>query len=262
MIYKINKKNIGAREYQEDSVDIIERDKDTLFVLGDGMGGHTGGSIASKTLISVAREAFIELNYEYPQKFFDDIVTISHKKIKEYAQQSGEDPHSTVAFALVIENTLHYANIGDSRVYIFDEYGLVTRTRDHSIPEMLFQMGEIKEDEMATHPDQNRITRSLGPDKLTKVTYRDFYFQSDKSYMILLCSDGFWEYISEYEMAKLSNLESNEIERELDELIILINQRAGDRADNISVAVGKIDIEIESHNSDFWTHVSMDNGVF
>ena len=80
--------------------------------------------------------------------------------------------------------------------------------------------------------------------------------------MILLCSDGFWEYISEYEMAKLSNLESNEIERELDELIILINQRAGDRADNISVAVGKIDIEIESHNSDFWTHVSMDNGVF
>ena len=262
MVYKVSKTDIGARDYQEDSVDIIERGKDTLFVLGDGMGGHSGGSIASDTLISVAREAFINLNYDNPQNFFDDVVTIAHKKIKLYANQSGEDPNSTVAFALVTGNTLHYANIGDSRVYIFDEYGLVTRTRDHSIPEMLFQMGEIKEEEMATHPDQNRITRSLGPSKLTMVTYRDFYFQSDKSYMILLCSDGFWEYVSEYEMNKLFNLEIDDIEAELERLIALINQRAGVRADNISVAIGKIDMKSEHNDNKFWNYISMDNGVF
>ena len=262
MIYKVSKKDIGARDYQEDSVDIIENGQDTLFVLGDGMGGHTGGSMASETLIDVAREAFNDLDYEEPQKFFDDVVSIAHRKIKVYAKKSGEDPNSTVAFALVTGNTLHYANIGDSRVYIFDEYGLVTRTRDHSIPEMLFQMGEIKEEEMATHPDQNRITRSLGPHKLTNTTYRDFYFQSDKSYMILLCSDGFWEYISEHEMSKLFNIDAEEIEDKLEELMLLINQRAGARADNISVAIGKIDIERESHENEFWMHISMDNGVF
>lgn len=262
MIYTVTKKDIGARDYQEDSVDIIKNGEDTLFVLGDGMGGHSGGSIASDTLISVAREAFTTMSYENPKEFFNEIVATAHEKIKTYAEESGEDPNSTVAFALVTGNILHYANIGDSRVYIFDEYGLVTRTRDHSIPEMLFQMGEIREEEMATHPDQNKITKSLGPSKLTKVTYRDFYLQSDKNYMILLCSDGFWEYVSEYEMNKLFNLEIDDIEAELERLIALINQRAGVRADNISVAIGKIDMKSKHNENKFWNYISMDNGVF
>jgi len=259
MIYKVSRKDIGARDYQEDNVLIVENGQDVLFVLGDGMGGHTGGSKASEILVTVAQSLFLEQDYSEPQEFFNTIISIAHNKIKEYAQESGEDPNSTVALALVVGNTLHYANIGDSRVYIFDEYGLLTRTRDHSIPEMLFQMGEISEEDMATHPDQNRITRSLGPYKVTNVTYRDFYFQANKSYMILLCSDGFWEYISEHEMSQLFNIEGSHIENRLEELILLINQRAGASADNISVALAKIDIERESHDNGFWSHFSMDS---
>ena len=55
-----------------------------------------------------------------------------------------------------------WAHVGDSRLYLFRRDESWTRTRDHSVPEMLFQANEIAETEIRGHPDRNRILRALG----------------------------------------------------------------------------------------------------
>ena len=249
MIYKIYKKDIGARASQQDNVNILEDKGNILMVLGDGMGGHTGGAVASSILIDVSNQVFCGVNYNKPEEFFNNIISTAYNKIKFYAEDRGEDPHTTASFALIKEDALHYGYIGDSRIYIFDENGFVTRTRDDSVPEMLFQMGEIEEDEIDTHHEQNKLTKSLGSYKLNTVFYKKFDFEKEKSYMVIVCSDGFWTQISMDEMFNLFDLDDKERDIELEELVLLSKERAGESADNISIALAKIDRDGQRENS-------------
>jgi serine/threonine protein phosphatase PrpC len=238
MISIASKKHIGAREDQQDSV-IIQKNSDDVFIaLGDGMGGHTGGAKASNILVTNAQNEFERLEYSNPQDFFNGIVEKSQEDISIYQEQSGEDPHTTVTFALLKDNKVHYANIGDSRVYIFEEDKLLTRSRDHSVPEMLFQQGEIEEEEMATHPDQNKLTKSLGAQKAVKPTYKSIEIDPKKNYIILVCSDGFWEYVTQKEMVHW--IYEQDLDRALSGLIEIARKRGGDKGDNISVGVAKV----------------------
>lgn len=229
------KKHIGARKDQQDSVNITQNGKDILIALGDGMGGHTGGAMASNLFITKAQNLFENSSYDNVKEFFQQIVFEAENDIDNFAKQSGEDPHTTATLALVNDEGVHFSNIGDSRVYIFDKNGLVLRTRDHSVPEMLFQMGEITEDDMATHPDQNKLTKSLGPDSHEKLSHYSLEFEKEKDYIVLVCSDGFWEYVKEKEMVHF--LLSTDIETALLNMIEIARKRGGETGDNISVAV-------------------------
>ncbi len=240
MIYTTYRRDIGARESQQDSVDIIKDKDNILMVIGDGMGGHTGGAKASEILINISKRAFCGNNYKNPEEFFNSVIATSYKEITIFSEESGEDPNTTASFALLKGNTIHYGYIGDTRIYIFDKNGLITRTRDDSVPEILYQLGEIKEEEIATHHEQNKLTKSLGSYKLNRVFYRNYTLKENKEYMVIVCSDGFWTQISNAEMHTLFTVEEMDINRKLEELIELSKQRAGDRADNISIAFTKI----------------------
>ncbi len=229
------KKNIGARKDQQDSVNIIQNGDDILLVLADGMGGHTGGARASNIFISVAQNHFENKSYNDPKKFFEDIVYEAENQIDDFAQESGEDPHTTATLTLIKGGIVYFANIGDSRIYIFTRDGLAIRTRDHSVPEMLLQMGEITEDEMATHPDQNKLTKSVGPDSHEKISYYEYKLESQKEFIVLVCSDGFWEYVNESEM--MYWIYGFKLEEALNKMIEIARLKGGEKGDNISVAV-------------------------
>jgi len=91
-----------------------------------------------------------------------------------------------------------WVHVGDSRCYRLAQGRRLMRTRDHSAVQMLVDLGEISEAEMATHPEQNRLYRSLGggqeprPEVGTAPLVRDDLF--------VLCSDGVWEYLDETEL--------------------------------------------------------------
>ncbi len=231
----LSKKHIGAREDQQDSVNITQNGDDIFVALGDGMGGHTGGAKASNIFITVAQNHFENKSYKNPKEFFEDIIYEAEEKIDEYENQSGENPHTTATLALLKNNHIYFSNIGDSRIYIFTRDGLAVRTRDHSVPEMLFQMGEITEKDMATHPDQNKLTKSLGPKTHEKLSYYEHEIEDDKEFIILVCSDGFWEYVQEREMMYWAN--SFELEYALSKMIEIARINGGDKGDNISVGI-------------------------
>ncbi len=234
IIKHLYKKDIGGREEQQDSVTVVQNGNEILMALADGMGGHSGGKKASELFVSTAEEHFKDRSYREAKEFFNHIISDAINKIELYAKEANQDPHTTATLALIGKNKIHFSNVGDSRVYIFDEANLLMRTRDHSIPEMLLQMGEIEEHEMATHPDQNKLTKSLGLNAQGKATHYSYELKEGSDYMILLCSDGFWEYVKEEEMRYF--LFHFELEKALNSMIDLAKKRGGEHGDNISVA--------------------------
>ena len=95
---------------------------------------------------------------------------------------------------------MQWGHIGDSRLYYFQNEKLIGRTLDHSVPQMLVASGQIKEKQIRSHSDRNRLLRVLGLDwdcpKYQVAEPEEFQGRQE----FLLCSDGFWELIDEKKM--------------------------------------------------------------
>jgi len=236
--------DIGGRDEQQDSCAIFKGKYFLFMVLGDGMGGHKGGALASKTLIEESEklfELYQEKSIPSPKIFFQEIIDNLQERLKQYVEEDPDiDPHTTCVFALIQDNILHAGHIGDSRVYIFIDKKFLKRSRDHSVVEIHLINGDITEEEMATHPDQNRLLKSIGGHKAVSVTYQNEKLPEDKENAVLICSDGFWEQISTPQMEE--EIFTKPLNISVDNMVDFARTKGGETGDNISVAVWKSDI--------------------
>ncbi len=195
--------DIGEREENEDSIGCFyNEEKGYCFVVCDGLGGHGRGEEASDTVVKAFRKNFSEV--ENREEFFDK----AFKEVQEELEKKQDEIRSinelkTTAVVLTIsDEEVQWAHVGDSRLYVFYKNKVQTRTLDHSVPQMLVFAGEIKERHIRKHPDRNRLLKVIGA--------RDVELKFDMSEKInleecqgfLLCSDGFWENITERKMCK------------------------------------------------------------
>ena len=121
--------------------------------------------------------------------------------MREQIRLNATTKMKTTAVALAVDDKKAYvAHIGDSRLYIFRKNKVMTRTLDHSVPQMLALCREIREDEIRNHPERSSVLRVMGIewerdmfDVMKPVPLR-------KCDAFLLCSDGFWEFVYNEEM--------------------------------------------------------------
>jgi serine/threonine protein phosphatase PrpC len=192
----------GDRENNEDSVGVTDNGGNFCFALADGLGGHGGGEFASAIAVKNVLELFSEnpdcdvlgMSFENAQKD----VSVQQKTDHRYF-----DMKTTLVALTVCGEKAAWAHIGDSRLYHFSRNRLIEHTKDHSVPQMLVNTGEIKEKDIRGHEDRNVLLRVIGSpwgkhsyDVHTPVTCKKFD-------AFLLCSDGFWELIEEKRMLKL-----------------------------------------------------------
>ena len=114
---------IGDREVQEDNLGKLTAKDGTLLVLADGMGRKYGGKIASR----IAVETFIDLFKEYkafekPQYYFRKAFNAANRIILNKLDGRGS---SSVAAAIIINNTLYYALVGNIKIAVFQQYSIV-----------------------------------------------------------------------------------------------------------------------------------------
>lgn len=223
------------REINEDSILTLKSKDYCLLIIADGMGGHTGGEIASSTAVNSIKE-FIEKGFEtYKDKeeLIRESILDANKKIYKSALNSPDlkGMGTTITMALIIGENVYIGHVGDSRAYILKGEVLAQITEDHSYINELLKKGAITEEEAKVHPMKNLITRAVGTDKYIVIdTYKDYILEEDT---LIMCSDGLTRHVSDEEIQKVikeKGLETNF-------LVELANARGG--ADNISVIVAR-----------------------
>ncbi len=193
--------NQGGRSNNEDYVKHAVFGEDHCFVLCDGLGGHEKGEVASMTVASAVVKLFTE--HGDSPTFLDDAFNKAQEELLALQAESGEKNamKSTMVVLVVAEEIIKWAHIGDSRLYhIFEDGTRYERTRDHSVVQMLVDMGEIKEEEIRTSPDRNKVLRVMGNPWTGKSYDKSPILERDTEQAFVMMTDGAWEYIYENEM--------------------------------------------------------------
>lgn len=190
------------------------RDGVVWVVLCDGMGGQSGGNVASSTAVKFISDrittAYREnMNASSIRNLLVASITNANYEIFDLAEANEElqGMGTTVVAAIIRDNTLYVAHAGDSRAYVVSETGMKQVTRDHSVIQNMLENGEISEEEALTHPWKNRITRALGVDINLRVDYSE-EDATDRD-MFLFCTDGLTNFVSDEDIFKLLRRDPN-----------------------------------------------------
>jgi len=214
-----------------------------LAVVCDGVGGAKGGNIASSSAVKSFVHAVTKNSKN--SKNYRDILFVAAAKANErvfYLAKEDEELSGmgTTMVACIFTGSEYYAiNIGDSRMYLIDDKAcsMSQITKDHSLVQELVDSGAMTKEQAAKSPHRNIITRVLGSDDEVKA---DFYENKYESGILLLCSDGLYDYVDESDIAKYIS-QYDDIGHCIDELITKANENGG--GDNITAVIIKPEIK-------------------
>lgn len=217
----------GARENNEDSIWMGEKDGNLCLLLADGLGGHGSGEVASATAVEVCQFIWNQTSPDSFQtsQYFESLEARLEEKQAMAHDFSGMK--TTVVLGRTIGDKFYCSHVGDSRLYYFRRGKILCRTLDHSVPQMLVLSKQIKEKQIRNHPDRNRLLKVMGERE------NDLYFEEmepismKKGDAVLLASDGFWENVEDKEMQKTLKKASSP-----EEWLFVMEQIAVDRAKN------------------------------
>ncbi len=190
--------DVGGRLYNEDCVAYKQLGDDCLcVVLADGLGGHGGGEIASKTAVDTILTGW---NRPATPASLCDLIQEAHRRI--LLMQTAVCRMTTTAVILSVDgDRALWAHVGDSRLYHFIDGRLDFQTRDHSASQIAVMMGQIRPEEIRFHEDRSHIFRALGQESGVQADAKEQELSVGR-HAFLLCTDGFWEYVYEEEMAR------------------------------------------------------------
>jgi len=225
-----------------------------MFVVADGMGGHSFGDRASQAAIAAFSRAFTTDDPAGAQHVLDTI-RLANDSVLELTAGEGHGGAISgttltgVAFVDVGgENNYHWMafNVGDSRTYSWDGRTLSQMSVDHSAVQELVDLGHITKREAEKHPDRNIVTRALGADGEVDP---DVWLLPAKGHQtFLLCSDGLTKELSDDEIARIIVFHHAEVLRETDGLPMTLAERlvnaaiAAGGSDNVTVVVVESDM--------------------
>jgi len=241
---------INEDSYQISSFTISEDDDTPVLVavIADGIGGHKAGEIASKIAVATIISAIAESDGSDPTWILKSALLEANHSIT--AESAEDDSHrgmgSTVVCALVIDQALYIATLGDSRIYLIRDQIVQQLNVDHTWVQEALDSGVINEEEARNHPRRHLIRSYLGsadPIKPDLRLYLDFNENQEQAKanqglplipgdQLLLCTDGLTDLVANEEFLEILESGGSEDER-LGKLVDLANLRGGH--DNITI---------------------------
>jgi PPM family protein phosphatase len=191
----------GGRSYNEDACGHWRSPHQFCAVLADGAGGHGGGDVASR----LAVESLLSGFSAFPSASgieLSRLVRQSNQAVLD-ARVDGtalQDMHTTLVCVVidVDDGRADWAHAGDSRLYWFRDGRLMERTRDHSLVASLVDVGLITEEETRNHPKRSVLLSALGnEDEELEVGASASSRIVAGGDVMLMCSDGVWEYVGD-----------------------------------------------------------------
>jgi len=222
------------RESNQDSY-LVNKDLG-LYIVADGMGGHSGGEVASSIAVLTIEDVVTSppipdmssrdlLNFAYSEasrRIFD-------KAAKEKPELTGMG--TTMVLVYKSKTSFFIGNVGDSRCYLFRKPFLWQITEDHSLVNEQLRAGLLKEDQIKNFSAKNVITRSVGYERDVIVDILERPLQ--KGDLFLLCSDGLSGLVPDEDIARILN--ANPPSQVPDKCVEMALRNGGD--DNVTVLV-------------------------
>jgi protein phosphatase len=227
-----------------------------VFVVADGMGGHSGGDVASRIVVEeFARLADEGYDPRRGAEHVAETIARSQARILAYGDtQRGVHPRwhagTTAVVAVLVEDDEGtkwlLANLGDSRIYRLVDGELDRVSVDHSVVQELIDAGEITAEESLTHPERHVITRALGSPGGVEPDF--FLLPLPSVERLLLCSDGVTGMIEDQEIEDI--LHSVADPRDAAHALVRAAVEAGGRDNATAVVVDVVGLVNEdSHDS-------------
>lgn len=194
--------NVGLkRKVNEDS--FLDRTDLSVWAVADGMGGHEAGEVASALLVSNLEKLPSGGSPTQISEQAEELIQQANLELLEMAQASPRPRTigSTVVVLAIRGSEYRCLWAGDSRCYLIRDRQATQLTHDHSLVDELIRSGMLAEEEAATHPDANVITRAVGATRELKVDCVDGQVRSGDHF--LLASDGVTRVMSNQELGEM-----------------------------------------------------------
>ena len=203
-----------------------------VWAVADGMGGHSGGQVASATVIHALRSIGSPASAPDLLARFEDRVNLANQRLQSARRaRGGELMGSTVAALLAHERYFACLWSGDSRIYRIRAGAIEQLSRDHTEVQELLDQGVLTQQDARTWARQNVITRAIGVEDDPELELHRGMLEPDDSFVI--CSDGLTGHVEDSEILAL--VPGRKPQDACDALVALALERGG--TDNVTVIV-------------------------
>jgi protein phosphatase len=243
--------NVGMkRTHNEDN--LLQLPEENLFVVADGMGGHSSGEIASQIAVEAIQNFFkatrqdeeitwpykMDKNRPYDENRFMMAVKLANLRIHEAAQREARyrGMGTTVAGFNFVDGHVLIAHVGDSRVYLIRNNQISQITEDHSLLNDYIKAKKLTPEEIEAFPHKNVIVRALGMKDTVLVDLSRHVAQPGDIY--LGCSDGLSGMVSDEELLDIV-LKAPDLTEASKRMIDAANKAGG--VDNITVVIARVE---------------------
>lgn len=202
-----------THEKNQDSLCLksFSRNGGKIIVAGvfDGMGGLSDGeriSGAAAKAVSAWSEKNAKLlftgNYDAICKSLVLFLDELNEQIRGYCKREETEAGTTAVILILGEKGYISCNIGDSRAYHIKNREAEQISEDHSLAASLVNAGMLTKEQAKNYPKKNVLLQALGV--LEKITpaFRSGWYEANDAF--LLCSDGFYNGLSDLEIGELN----------------------------------------------------------
>ncbi len=223
--------------WEPDSDDDFLR-KGRLAVVADGMGGYEGGQEASRLAVETVRSVYDNEFSGDPQATLTSAFEAAHQNIQRFAIEHPQfyGMGTTCSALAIVGRELHFAHVGDSRLYLIRAQSMSRLTRDHSYVGRLVESGLVRSEDAESHPQRHILTAALGSGREVTPHTPDQPVPLQEGDILLLCTDGLWGVVGDVDLARLA--QADPPAEVCQKLVALALERGG--PDNITVLILRV----------------------
>jgi serine/threonine protein phosphatase PrpC len=232
------------RQENQDSVLHVQIPLGELLIVADGIGGYTGGAVASRKVVENFYTHMSSLPADYSgENAIREAAARANAEIVA-AASTPDSPHQQMGSTIVVALLQQYADgsyawvghVGDSRAYLVRAGRIYRLTTDHSAVQSLLNRNLITPEEAERHPDTSVLTRCLGHQPEVEIDIEKHPLAVGDT--LLLCSDGLWGFVLEKEILAAVENPSLTVEAAAHSLLELALAAGGH--DNIGIEMARL----------------------
>ncbi len=195
----------GGRPNNEDSLYVAQQNGLLTAIVADGCGGHSDGEVASAAVCAAFSDAVADWTADsLTEEKVSALLAAGDAAVRRHPKAGG-GMRSTASLLVASGDRAITAHVGDTRVYCLRGGDVRYQSTDHSVSQLAVLSGEITLPEIRAHADRNKLLFAVGGGMPTRISAEAIRLQPGDG--LLICTDGFWEYVLESDMAPAETAE-------------------------------------------------------